>query len=49
MELHSNEKELILLIRNKCRYGNLEIITRDGLPERVVRTTVYDSVKFSSE
>ena len=47
MELHPNEVELIKLIRERCRYGSLEVITRDGLPERVARTTVYESVKTS--
>lgn len=33
--LHEREKRLIFAIRTKYRYGELKIITRDGLPFRL--------------
>lgn len=35
LPLHPREIELLTLIRTKYRYGSLEIITRDGLPEDI--------------
>ena len=49
MDLHPNEVELINFIRERCRYGSIEIITRDGIPERIARTTVYESLKDMAE
>lgn len=46
MELHSSEVELIKLIRERCRYGEITIIARDGLPERVMKIISFESVKF---
>lgn len=36
LELHPKEVELLLLIRNQVRYGEITIKTRDGLPARVL-------------
>lgn len=42
-ELHPKEIELLRLIREKIRYGEITIKTRDGLPFRVVETVqVHD-------
>ena len=37
-ELHQKEIELIYLIRNKYRFGSIELILRDGLPQDVLKT-----------
>lgn len=37
MELHPNEIQLILLIRNRVRFGFIEIITKDGIPMRITK------------
>lgn len=37
-ELHQKEIDLIYLIRNKYRFGSIEIILRDGLPEDILKT-----------
>lgn len=43
-ELDQKELELIHLIRTKYRYGELIILTRDGLPYRVAKATEYSSL-----
>jgi len=37
-ELHQKEIDLIYLIRNKYRFGSIEIVLRDGLPEDILKT-----------
>lgn len=37
-ELHPNERDLIYLIRNKYRFGEISIKTHDGLPMYVEKT-----------
>jgi hypothetical protein len=54
MLLHPNEVQLILLIRHKVRYGNIKIVTKDGLPmgmeERVrYRLLSVDNRPFDDE
>lgn len=41
MDLHPNEAELINLIRNRTRFGLLEVTVKDGLPLRVTRRVDY--------
>lgn len=36
--LTPQEKDLILLIRHRYRFGELTIITREGSPHQVLRT-----------
>lgn len=36
--LYPQEVELIWLMRNRWRYGNVEIIVRDGVPVDIIRT-----------
>lgn len=36
--LNDAEIELIWLIRNKYRFGTIEIVTRDGFPVDILRT-----------
>lgn len=38
-DLHPSEVELIVLIRKRYRFGTIEILTRDGLPVDILRTT----------
>lgn len=37
--LHQSEVDLVWLIRTKYRYGTVEILTRDGLPADILKTT----------
>ena len=37
-ELKPQEIELIYLIRNLYKFGRIEIETRDGLPQNIVKT-----------
>lgn len=37
-DLHPQEIELIWMIRHRYRFGRVEIETRDGLPQDVVKT-----------
>jgi hypothetical protein len=41
MDLHPNEAELIYLMRNRTRFGMLEVTVKDGLPLRVTRRVDY--------
>ena len=41
VELHKNEIQLIRAIRNNWRFGEVTIITRDGLPQRLVRVKEF--------
>jgi len=47
-ELHPKEVELLKAIRTKFRYGEITIITRDGLPFRIRKTTEYDDLANES-
>jgi len=46
MELHPSEAELILRIREKYRFGEITVICRDGLPDKIGRTTIYEKVSW---
>jgi len=48
MELHPNEVELINIIRNRTRFGEVLIVTKDGLPQRVQRTVTYMSLNVDN-
>lgn len=37
IRLHPNEYELIMLIRNRVRFGFVEVIAKDGLPMKLTR------------
>ncbi len=43
-ELHPKERELILYIRNRFRYGDIIIKTRDGLPYLILKVTEYQAL-----
>ena len=49
MLLHPNEVELIQLIRGRARYGEILIVTKDGLPQRIRRTVTYFSCNVDNE
>lgn len=36
--LYPQEVELIWLMRNRWRYGSIEIVVRDGIPVDLIRT-----------
>lgn len=37
-EIHPQEIELLWLIRNKYRFGSIEIQVRDGVPQDIIQT-----------
>lgn len=37
-EIHPKEAELIHLIRTQYRFGTIELVLRDGLPEDIIKT-----------
>lgn len=43
--LRPEEAILIMAIRNKFRYGPVQIFVRDGIPQRVEQVTVYVDLK----
>jgi hypothetical protein len=45
IELRPEEVILIMAIRNKFRYGPVQIFVRDGIPQRVEQVTVYVDLK----
>ena len=47
-ELHRYEMNLLRMMRSRCRFGEITIIMRDGLPQRIKRITeVFDLQKDS--
>ena len=44
MNLHPKEIALIKSIRDKWRYGEITIITRDGLPFRLKKVWEFDDL-----
>jgi len=48
MDLHPTEQELILRIRNKFRYGEIRVETRDGLPYRIGQSISYERLDMPS-
>ena len=47
MDLHPMEAELIQRIRNHYKFGEIIIECRNGLPYRIGKTTVYESLVTS--
>ena len=46
MELHPQEAWLIRRIRSNYRWGEIIVETRDGLPARIGKTTVYEKFGY---
>lgn len=44
IELHPKELALILSLRKKWRYGEVVLIMRDGLPQRLKKVTEFDDL-----
>jgi len=44
MELHPQEVELILKIRNNYKFGEIIVECRNGYPFRIGKTTVYEKL-----
>jgi hypothetical protein len=44
MELHQLEVKLIQAIREKYQWGEITIECREGLPQRIGKTVVYEKV-----
>lgn len=47
VDLHPLEWELIKAIRERCPWGELMIECREGLPQRIGRTTVFEKLSPS--
>lgn len=43
-DLSKNEVNLIRIIRERFRYGDITIITHDGQPKKIKAVTEYDSL-----
>lgn len=43
-KLSPNEAELIRLIREKYRYGQITVVVHDGVPKRITETVKYESL-----
>lgn len=43
-KLHPKEVQLIYYIRNKFKYGDVVVQTRDGLPYRISRAVEYQEL-----
>lgn len=47
VELHAQEIELIKAIRGKWQFGEVTILTRNGLPYRIRRVTEFNDLQGS--
>lgn len=47
MQVHPLERDLLLKIRNRFRFGRIQIETRDGLPDRIGQVIVWEKVSSS--
>jgi len=45
IELHEKEIALILSLRHKFKYGDVTIIMRDGVPQRIQQAIIFDDLK----
>lgn len=43
-QLHPKEIALIMALRNKWRYGDVVVLMRDGLPQRLKMVTQFDDL-----
>lgn len=43
--LRPEEVILILALRNKFRYGEVNVLMRDGIPQRVLKVELYVDLK----
>lgn len=44
LQLHPKEIALIMALRNKWRYGDVVVLMRDGLPQRLKMVTQFDDL-----
>ena len=42
MKVHYREAQLLNAIRTKYRFGNIELLTADGLPKQITKTIERD-------
>jgi len=45
MTLHPKEAALINRIRTDVQFGKIEIYTRDALPHRILKITMFDDLE----
>lgn len=48
MQVHPTEKELLLRLRTRYRFGEVLIEMKDGLPFRMAKTVVYEKLSEPS-
>ncbi len=48
MEVNQKEQNLLLLIRNRFRFGKIVVLTRDGLPYKIEETVKYADLDQST-
>lgn len=44
IELHPKEIALILSLRNKFRFGEVIVVMRDGIPQRLKQVVLFDDL-----
>ena len=44
VQLHPKELSLILALRNRFRFGEVVILMRDGVPQRLKRVEIFDNL-----
>ena len=49
INLHPKELALILALREKFPYGEVIIVTRDGIPQRIKQAWIFDDLQLSPE
>lgn len=48
VQLHEKELALILALRNKFPFGDVTILMRDGVPQRIKQAWVFDDLALDS-
>ena len=49
IELHAKELALILALRNKFRFGEVIVVMRDGIPQRLKQVILFDDLSGVDE
>jgi hypothetical protein len=48
IELHPKELALIFSLRNKFKFGEVVVVMRDGVPQRLKQVVVFDDLSTVS-
>lgn len=49
IKLHPKELALIIALRNKFPFGEVHIIMRDGVPQRIKKAWEFDDLELSTD